>query len=90
MLRAEDHYLRVFGDDVNELVLFRMSDALRELASVEGAQVHRSYWVARRAVEGFSIDSGQYELRLKDGTVIPVSRTFIDRARNAGLLQNRL
>lgn len=90
LVKAEDHYLRVYGREAHELVLFRMSDAMRELASVEGAQVHRSYWVARKAVRGFVLDNGQYELALLGGMRVPVSRTFIERARAAGLLENRL
>ena len=46
----EDHYLRVHGAYGSELILLRMRDAVQEVAPLIGAQVHRSWWVARSAV----------------------------------------
>jgi len=46
-LRTEDHYLRIHTSAGQDLILFRLKDALSELAGADGMQVHRSYWVAR-------------------------------------------
>ncbi len=51
-LQMEDHYLRVHTSAGNDLILLRLSDALAEVAGLDGRQVHRSYWVARRAGDG--------------------------------------
>ena len=50
-LEMEDHYVRAHTMLGSDLVLLRMRDAIAELEGVEGAQVHRSWWVARDAVE---------------------------------------
>ena len=48
---AEDHYLRLHTSKGSDLVLMRLSDAINELEGIDGAQTHRSWWVARSAVE---------------------------------------
>ena len=49
---AEDHYLRLHTSKGSDLILMRLSDAVSELEGLEGAQTHRSWWVARSAVRG--------------------------------------
>ena len=44
---AEDHYLRVHTSAGETMILMRLADAIRELAGLEGLQIHRSWWVAR-------------------------------------------
>jgi hypothetical protein len=73
-LAAEDHYLRVYTDLGNDLVLMRMADAAALLAEVDGARVHRSWWVARAAVEAVERAGERIMLRLPGGLVAPVSR----------------
>src|SRR5690606_15189181 len=46
-VEAEDHYLRVHTDQGSDLILMRLSDAVKELEGLDGAQTHRSWWVAR-------------------------------------------
>ena len=41
-LRTEDHYLRIHTSAGNDLILFRLKDALGELDGADGMQVHRS------------------------------------------------
>jgi hypothetical protein len=84
---AEEHYLRVHTERGSALVLYRMSDAVRELAGWDGTQVHRSYWVARRAIERVERTRGQPSLVLRNGLVVPVSRSFRRDAEQAGLLR---
>jgi LytTr DNA-binding domain len=75
-VQAEDHYIRLYTSAGSDLVLLRFSDALAELRGLEGAQVHRSWWVARGAVESSRREDGKLYLLLRDGTKAPVSRTF--------------
>jgi len=83
-VEAEDHYLRLHTSLGQDLILMRLSDALDELEGIEGAQVHRSWWVARQAVTQAVRGDGRATLTLKDGSQVPVSRTYarLLRARN--------
>ncbi len=87
-LAAEEHYMRVYTDRGSALMLYRTSDAIRELAGRDGCQVHRSYWVAREAVAEVVRTGGQVSLRLHDGLLVPVSRSFRVAAMAAGLLRS--
>ena len=82
---SEDHYLRVHTSRGEELILMRLADAVRELAGAEGVQVHRSWWVAKDGVADTRRDGGKLLLVLKSGTEVPVSRTYLSAAREAGL-----
>jgi hypothetical protein len=50
-ISSEDHYLRLHTSKGSDLILMRLADAIAELEGLEGAQTHRSWWVARAAVE---------------------------------------
>ena len=75
-LEAEDHYLRIHTDLGSDIILMRMVDAVALLDTVPGARVHRSWWVARSAVEGSSSIDGRTTLRLATGLAVPVSRSM--------------
>lgn len=81
---AEDHYLRLHTSKGSDLILMRMSDAIAELEGLEGAQTHRSWWVARDAVESTRRDGDRLTLVLKGGAEAPVSRPNIRPLREAG------
>lgn len=85
-VEAEDHYLRLhLSDGRRPLVLYRLRDALAELAPLDGEQVHRGYWVAGRAVRGLERRDGRkWALRLESGLLIPVSATFLPAVRKRG------
>jgi hypothetical protein len=83
-VQAEDHYIRLYTSAGSDLVLLRFSDALAELRGLEGAQVHRSWWVARDAVESSRKEDGKFFLLLRDGTKAPVSRTFTRALQASG------
>lgn len=83
---AEDHYLRVHTPGGSALILYRMADALADLAGADGLQVHRSFWVAAEAVAGVERSGRRVSLRLTNGLVVPVSRSFLARVRAAGWL----
>lgn len=83
-VQAEDHYIRFYTAAGSDLILLRFADALSELHGMEGAQVHRSWWVARNAVEASRMENGKRFLILRDGTKVPVSRSFTRALQAAG------
>ena len=83
-VQSEDHYLRIHTDRVSDLILMRMSDALAELEGLEGAQTHRSWWIAKDAVRGVSRGDGRATLTLEGGVEAPVSRRYAKALRDAG------
>lgn len=85
-LQAEDHYLRIHTDRGEALVHRRFSDALQAARGLEGLRVHRSWWVARSAIESVERDGDRLVLRLRGGLVVPVSRTYALAVREAGLV----
>lgn len=85
-MSMQDHYVDVHTDKGSTLVLMRLADAIAEARSVDGLQVHRSHWVARAAVAGAERSEGRLSLRMSDGALIPVSRSYLAAAREAGLI----
>lgn len=83
-VQAEDHYLRIHTDRGSDLILMRLSDALEELEGLEGAQTHRSWWVAKDAVRDVSRGDGRATLTLDGGITAPVSRRYARALRDAG------
>ena len=83
-VQAEDHYLRVHTDAGEALILMRLTDAVAELAGIEGARTHRSWWVARAAVTGARRSEGRVVLELACGLEVPVSRRLARSLREDG------
>lgn len=83
-VEAEDHYLRLHTSKGQDLILMRLADAIEELEGLEGAQTHRSWWVAKAAVADAERMDGRAMLTLKDGAEVPVSRGFAKALRSAG------
>ena len=83
-LGMEDHYVRVFGKQREEMILHRFSDAVAEMDQTEGLKVHRSWWVARSAIRSSSKEGRNLRLHLADGTQVPVSRANIAKLKEAG------
>lgn len=83
-LEMEDHYVRVHGRQGSKLLLMRMRDAVAEMDGAEGAQVHRSWWVARDAVVEPLDDGRKLRLRLVNGIEAPVARNSVAALRDAG------
>lgn len=86
-LKSEDHYLRVFTDRGDALILYRLATAIEELEGVgfDGLRVHRSFWVRRDAVASGSQEGRQSWLMLNNKVKVPVSQTYRETARLAGL-----
>jgi hypothetical protein len=83
-VEAEDHYLRIHTDRGSDLILMRLSDAVGELEGIEGAQTHRSWWVAKDAIVDAERGDGRATLTLKGGVKAPVSRTYARALRREG------
>jgi hypothetical protein len=82
-LEMEDHYVRVHTALGSALVLMRLRDAMVLVGDVEGMQVHRSWWVARGAVEDVLREGRNVRLRLARGIEAPVARANITPLRDA-------
>lgn len=85
-LQMEDHYVRAHTPRGSELILIPLRQAVDELAGVEGLRVHRSWWVARAAVEGAQEDGRNLRLTLRGGLSAPVARSAVAAVREAGWL----
>lgn len=83
-LQMEDHYVRVHGPWGSDLVLASMRQAVGELGDVPGLRVHRSWWVARAAVEGVEQNGRSVLLVLVNGLRVPVARNRLAELRAAG------
>lgn len=83
-VEAEDHYLRLHTSLGEDLLLLRLSDAIAELEGIAGAQTHRSWWIARHAVIASETSNGRAMLCLKNGTKVPVSRSYMRALRADG------
>lgn len=85
-LKMEDHYVRIRTEHGARLEMGPLGRVTAGLSGVEGLQVHRSWWVARRAIEGVERDGRNLRLRLVDGETAPVSRASVAKLRAAGWL----
>lgn len=87
-LEAEDHYLRVHTSLGSDLVLMRLSDAIAAIEPDLGFQVHRSWWVAHDAICEVIRSEQRSHLKLRNGLLVPVGRTYSAavRSRAARLL----
>lgn len=83
-LEMEDHYVRAHTQAGSTLILMRMRDAVAELGGIDGAQVHRSWWVARGHVIGTARDGRNVRLLLTGGIEAPVARGQMEALQAAG------
>ncbi len=82
-LSMQDHYVEVVTSKGSALILLRFQEALDELEGYEGLQIHRSHWAALDAVEEIQREAGKLLLKMRDGTTLPVSRSFAKPVRQA-------
>ncbi|MCA8900350.1 MAG: LytTR family transcriptional regulator [Hyphomonas sp.] len=82
-LSSELHYVRVYTSRGHDLVLMRLSDAIRQCDGIEGVQVHRSHWVAQDGVDAVETIDGRMQVRLRNDVTLPVSRSYSGAVRNA-------
>jgi hypothetical protein len=82
----EDHYLHVYTELGSHMMLLRMKDALVELKSYNGLQVHRSWWVALDAVVDVKKEARKATLTMKNNMNVPVSQKYLTKIKEAGLI----
>lgn len=75
-LQSELHYLKIVTEHGQALVLYNLKDALADMPEDAGFQIHRSYWVSADQIERFKATGRQGIVVLKNGTELPVSRSF--------------
>ena len=85
-LSAENHYVNVTTTNGSELLLMRLSDAVREVGEEPGLQIHRSHWVALAHIQNVTRRGDRGEMTLSDDTTRPISRSYMAAVRDAGLL----
>jgi hypothetical protein len=85
-LQMEDHYVRVHTAAGSRLVLTTLSQAIAAMGEVNGLQVHRSWWVAKRAVVRAVAEGRNWRLQLANGIMAPVARSAVAAVRSAGWL----
>lgn len=86
-LTVRDHYVEVFTDKGSQLVLMRFADALNEVSPTPGWRIHRSHWVAEAAMADIRRVDGKTFAVLQDGSELPISRTYLPKMRDAGVLR---
>ena len=85
-LEMQDHYVLAHTATGQAMILMRMRDAVAELDGHEGAQVHRSWWVARKAVREVKRDGRNVRLVLTRGLEVPVARAAVATLQQSGWL----
>jgi hypothetical protein len=85
-LQMEDHYVRIHTGGGSKLVLSPLSTAIRAMHKFEGAQIHRSWWVARDHVVRPVWVGRTLQLELANGLRAPVSRGRVATLRALGWL----
>lgn len=85
-LSVQDHYVEVVTTQGRDIILMRLSDAIRETGPDRGLQVHRSHWVALNQIASVTREGDKARITLKDGRDIPASRSYIPTLKDAGLL----
>ncbi|OYU40598.1 MAG: DNA-binding protein [Pseudorhodobacter sp. PARRP1] len=85
-ISVRDHYVDVQTSTGVNSLLMRLSDAIAETDPVEGAQIHRSHWVAWAAVQGVERDGAKLFVAVQGGARLPVSKNHRDKLVARGLL----
>ena len=88
-LQAEEHYVRIFTAEGAELVHYRFGDAADEMPPDLGLRVHRSWWVAGRAVLSARRGSRRWQLNLVTDVAVPVSDSYVKAVRERGWLKRK-
>ena len=85
-LQMEDHYVRIHTRAGSQLYYATFSQALAAVHAEDGRQIHRSWWVARRAVKRVHHVGRKVELELVTGLRAPVARASVAGLKAAGWL----
>lgn len=83
-IKSEDHYLRIKTTAENKLILYKISDAIKQLdeSHIEGMIIHRSHWVAKSAIKSHKKDGRKNLLILSNDEQLPVSTTYLKNLKS--------
>jgi hypothetical protein len=87
-MTVNDHYVEIETDLGQERILMRFADAVREMGEGNGILTHRSHWVNPEAVTGCRKEGTKMFLLMRDGSEVPVSKTYRSRVADAGLAED--
>ncbi len=74
-ISVRDHYVDVVTRAGRQSLLMRLTDAIAETDSCEGARIHRSHWVARDAALALErTGADRWSVVLVDGSRLPLAR----------------
>ncbi len=87
-IKSEDHYLRIVTSTQRKLILYKLSDAIKQLeaSKIEGAPIHRSYWVVKSAVKSHIKDGRKNLLKLSNQDQLPITATHLKTIKQAGYI----
>ena len=85
-LSVQDHYVEVTTSNGTGLVHFRLTDAIDDCDGVDGLQIHRSHWVALAGIKSVFRQNSKVMVETIKGDVLPVSRTYLPKIKQLGLL----
>ena len=83
-IKAEQHYIKIWSDQGNDLVRYRFKDLEAILEPCNCLQVHRSWWVNLDKVRRIRNNGRKLELFISDDLVVPVSAAY------RGIVQKQL
>ena len=70
-MEAQNQNIRVVTSNGEYVNRYNLSDYEKEMTEYGFFRIHRGYLVALGSIESF----GHHEVRMEDGTVLPVSKT---------------
>lgn len=86
-LQADEHYIKVYTKQGQELIHHRLSEAVAAMPATLGTRVHRSWWVSDEAVLYGRRVGRRYRLELSNELSVPVSDAYLQVARERGYLR---
>ena len=83
-IEAQDHYIQGHSARGKELIYYRFGEALGDLQSLDGLQIHRSAWVSRNGIERLEGAGRSLQVVLSSGEKLHVSQSNRSVLRAAG------
>ncbi len=75
-IMAEDHYVRCFGEQGEEMLLYRFTDVVDELASHGWIRVHRSACIRRDRVVEVASGARRMAVTMRSGRIVAISARY--------------
>lgn len=87
-ISVDDHYLNVVTARGRGTVHYTLAEAVAELeeCGIEGFRIHRSHWVAKKALRSVKSDGRGYVVIVSDNLSLPVGPTYIGLLKAEGAI----